>query len=419
MAKKSGSNRTLTPHQLPTGKWQVSLGIHENPEGKKTWKRRYFASRAEAQDFCSAERARIKAHGAMTANTDGAMVSQWLALNDQLLDAGAGSLLEVGKRILADIKAIRKSGSAGECLDAFLVTRAPSIYTDDLRVRCGRFVDWYGADRRMSEITRDVMMGYWDHLKTRSAAKNKNKIGATDRRTISAWMGWAADTEEGGWIAANPCTRSRRKGVKKDKAEVVILTPAQASKLLKSATEEGDMVTLSYLAISLFAGVRPSEFTKKYKGEDRKSLTWEDIKSDHIVIPSDMAKTGTGRTIPISPTLRAWLDYISDNSEDFLTGAILKTGQKGGGWRKHWEAFLSANWGHVWHADQLRHSYGSYTLASTQNADETCLKMGNSRQILLAHYWDWKTLGSDSNQYFALTPKSILKNTNKKLAIVG
>ena len=74
-----------------------------------------------------------------------------------------------------------------------------------------------------------------------------------------------------------------------------------------------------------------------------------------------------------------------------LSGPILKTGKRGGGWRDHWEAFLAAHWPDPWNPDQLRHSFGSYRMAQTKNAEEVSHEMGNSPAIVLEHYWNWKT----------------------------
>ena len=407
----------LTPKKLTDGRWMVSQG---KVDGK--YPRRFFQLRADAQDFCNDEKARRREHGSITAGTDGARVALWMNLDaklgegghnlstieswlalDQLLGAsGAGCLMDAGKRVLRDAESIRKAGTAQTCLDIFVATKSPSIYADDIRNRGGRFVREFGGARPVSEITPEVMTAYFAKVP-----------GASSRRTISAWLGWAA---EEGWLPANPCTRKRRKGTKgKRKRESVILTPADSAALLRAAVHGEDWVVLSYLVLGLFGGIRPMEFRKKPKGSPALEWAWNCIKPAHLVMPPELAKTGVGRVIPISSTLKAWLNFIR-TQRGVLSGPILKVGKRGGGWRKHWETFLENYWPQPWHADQLRHCYGSYTLAKSKDASSVAMAMGNSPEVVLDHYWNWKTLSTDAKEFFALTPELILVSEKIKIA---
>lgn len=85
-------------------------------DGRRINPRRQFKARADALEFCNAEKLRRKAHGEITANADGVQVAQWMKLDtkmesasvrlvdveewiqlhDRLAGAGAGSLLDVG-----------------------------------------------------------------------------------------------------------------------------------------------------------------------------------------------------------------------------------------------------------------------------------------------------------------------------------
>ena len=145
----------LTPRQLPDGKWRVSLGVSwEN--GKRKNPRRIFSNNADALQFCRDEEARRKAHGQITANADGVKVAAWLELEDKLLKAGAGSLKEVGERVLRDTLAITVVSTAGECLSRYLSHRGKSVYADDSRNRCNHFIRWFGAEGPIREATRSL-----------------------------------------------------------------------------------------------------------------------------------------------------------------------------------------------------------------------------------------------------------------------
>lgn len=389
----------LQPRELPNGKWQVSLGVTwEN--GKRKNPRRLFDNSADALQFCRDEEARRKAHGQITANADGVKVAAWLALEEKLLKAGAGSLKAVGERVLRDTLAITKISTANECLSNYLLKHlGPSIYADDSRNRCNRFVKWFGADRPIKEATPEVMNAFF--------AEN---AGATLRRTVSAWFGWAVDQ---GYLPTNPCARKRqRMGTKRKKTpEAVIFSPTEASALLRAAVDAEDWASLSFIAFSLFAGIRPMEFKKKYKGAPAMYLDWRSVTPDGIEIHSELAKTAA-RVITILDPLPLWIDFIR-NKKGMLSGPVLAVGKRGGGWRKHWEAFLIKNWKHEWHADQLRHSYGSYRMAVVKNAGEVSKEMGNSPAILLRHYWNWKTLAPQALEFWALTPEVVMSKGRK------
>ncbi len=273
----------------------VSLGWME---GKNP--RRKFNTKDEAQAFCLQEKTRRKAHGLLTAEADGGLVSRWIKLEQQLKANGIGSLAEVAERALRDHSAITKRGSAKECLNAALkalkALKADGIagsYHSDLKNRCGRFLRWFGANRPMSEATPQVVSTFFGSINDKSGSC---------RRTISAWMGWATDN---GLLPLNPCLRKRRRGKKSGtKGRATFLSPEESAKILSAAVRSESWDVLSFLALSMFAGIRPQEFRKRAKGFAPLDLRWEDIHEEHVAINEVMAKTGRGRLIEIPPVLK-------------------------------------------------------------------------------------------------------------------
>jgi len=112
--------------------------------------------------------------------------------------------------------------------------------------------------------------------------------------------------------------------------------------------------------------------------------------------------------VPILDPLPQWIDLIKKEG-GMLSGPILAAGKRGGGWRKHWEAFLKDHWPHEWHPDQLRHSFGSYRMAQIKDSEQVAMEMGNSPAVVLKHYWNWKTLGRVAEIYWSLTPDVVMK----------
>ncbi len=401
----------LEPKKMPSGGWIVSLGW-EKETGKNP--RKKFQNKDDAQAFCLTEKARRKAHGQVTAGADGVLVKRWMELDEKLKASRAGSLLEVGNRVLIEQLAITRFGSVRECFDEYhaemlRVANSGEIsgtYLSDLRNRCGRFLRWFGEKRPMIEFSQAQAAIFFTDITDKSGVY---------RRTISAWAGWAV---ENGWLSLNPCIKKRRKGtnrkgkrqrMSKGKGKAVILTPQETIRILAAALDSEEWEVLSFLVLSLFAGIRPEEFRKRAKGFEPLDLTWEDWRGENIAISEEMAKTGVGRLIPVKPVIHDWLDFLTQKKGK-LTGRILPSG-----WVKLWSRWRKEHWLDAdgnplkWHADQLRHSFGSYHLSQFRSAGDTSLAMGNSAGVVLDSYWKWDTPTSEAKEYWELTPEVVSK----------
>ncbi|KAB2641153.1 MAG: hypothetical protein DVB25_02765 [Verrucomicrobia bacterium] len=439
----------LSPKKLPDGRWQVSLGITvEN--GRRTNPRRQFKTRADALEFCNTEKRRKKAHGEITANADGVKVAQWMKLDARmdaagvrlsdverwiqlharLSDAGAGSLKDVCSRALEDALSVQCRGTVGQCYEAWAkwlkTQKRRGRYRSNARNFCANFIHgdfayrpveedqeadeeiqvevrinsdgegdneeeekgWkgFGADRQMIEITPTAMKSYLPH--------HPGYFGV-----LSAWFGWST---KNGWLPRNPCI-----GLKPSAPEttgVATFTTKQVETLLRKAAKSEDWAALSYLAISLFGGVRPEEFRKVAKGDQIVALRWEDYASGCISISPDLAKTRRGRIIEAEPVLVKWVNFIGKKMGS-LSGAILPAN-----WIKDWRAWRQKHWSGKWPQDVLRHTYGSHHLARSQSLEITSRVMGNSAAVLDRYYWNWQTRTKDASAYWALNPDKVLKD---------
>lgn len=390
----------LKPKSLKAGGWLVSLGM---VDGKNV--RRKFRTKQAAQDFCNEENANKKEDKTMPDGADGSLVKKWMALDAELKAAGVESLIAAAQRILKDVKAVTQSGSARQCFDACHTAhtgKRRGTYRADLRNRCGRFLRYFGEDRPAVEITPEVIEAY---LKT---LKNPG-----DFKTISAWLGWAAKNR---WLPKNPCT-----GLKPEEShgKVVTLSTVEAARLLKAAALSEEWDILATIAISLFAGLRPEEFRKRAKGETPANLLWGDIQNGHLSVRPELSKngrrSGKGRTVLIEPVLKDWIDLIRVKKGGVLSGQIQPNN-----WKKIWKTWRDEHWLDAdkkpipWAKDQLRHSFGSYHLARGKNLAETAFIMENSPKVLKKHYWNWETLGSQAEIYWALNPKKVLPPVSKR-----
>lgn len=434
--KKANKEKTkevavLKPKKLSDGRWQVSLGITiEN--GRRINPRRQFQIRADAQDFCDAEKRRRRAHGEITANADGtkvaawmkvdakmevagvslADVQSWIDLDVQLREAGGKQLIGTGRQALRDLLAVKKHGTAVECYNAWLAyliaKRRRGRYLNNARNFCSNFIygdmdyrdggqkenneeknGWvgFGKDRSILEVTPNEIEAYLAH--------HPGYFGV-----ISAWLGWAAKNR---WLPINPCT-----GKKPEQAEldgVATLTNEQTKNFLKAAATAEDWEVLTYLVFSLFGGVRPEEFRKVSKGSPTLELRWDYLKDDGLEIPPELAKTRSGRVVDLDPVLVKWIDYIRSHRGIKLIGPMPNKG-----WSKKWSNWRKENWKGKWPQDLLRHTFGSNHLARSQSPQETSRIMGNSPAVLEKHYWNWRTRKKEALIYWKLSPKVVFGN---------
>jgi site-specific recombinase XerD len=190
-------------------------------------------------------------------------------------------------------------------------------------------------------------------------------------------------------IARKLCGRNPVAGVdpvKQTQAEIGILTPPEAKKLLESA----DPAILPRIALGLFAGIRSAELER---------LSWESInvKRGVIRIPASAAKTNQQRQIPIVDNLATWLKPHAEkkgpvsprNADEWMKAAI-----DGAGLRP-------------WKSNCIRHSFGSYRLEQCQNAGQVALEMGNGPAVVLKHYREL-VFPEDAKQYWGIAPKGNL-----------
>ena len=189
--------------------------------------------------------------------------------------------------------------------------------------------------------------------------------------------------------------------VKDADGEIGIFRPGELRELLAMAKPE----LVPALMIGAFAGVRHEEIQR---------LDWQDIKlkARIIEIRAAKAKTASRRTIPIVPSLRAWLrEYRQESGPvcpflDFtrqllkLAAAVnearIRAGRATKGGRGEFK----------WEHNGLRHSFISYRVAAVKNVAQVALEAGNSPQMIFQHYRELVT-PQDARAWFAITPESM------------
>jgi integrase len=184
-------------------------------------------------------------------------------------------------------------------------------------------------------------------------------------------------------VVANPC---REVHVEKgDRPAPEILTVEQCRKLLKAAQAHKEGRLVPWLAISLFAGLRPFEITR---------LTWQQInlKDGEIRLEANQTKTGRPRVVSICPTLRAWLMRHKDET-------IFPPN-----WLKDFRAVRKAAGVERWPSDAARHTAISHFFRKTGSYGLTAEQFGNSESIIKAHY-QGRVTSEDTKKFYGLKPQ--------------
>ncbi|MDB6171213.1 MAG: integrase family protein [Chthoniobacteraceae bacterium] len=166
--------------------------------------------------------------------------------------------------------------------------------------------------------------------------------------------------------------------------------------MLKAA-DMHDPQLLPFVAIGLFAGVRVYELMQ---------LDWKhvDLIEGSIDLPASITKRERRRSVPITPTLRAWLEhYISKHG---IGNGFVLPFRTYNTLRRHLrELFKQAKV--RWQQNAARHSYASYWLAEHNDLTKLALYMGHvgGLEVLHMHYHR-AVKKADAAKFWAIAPKS-------------
>jgi integrase len=377
---------------LNHGQW-----VHQVDSRKKGFaagRRLFFQDAAEA--LASAETI------AKARENEGAAAFSDLSVKERM-DAGValgileqvpGSALTEAAQHFVEFKkaeAIRQAGrSFAECVDEYLSAKRierdrgdlkPVTYTE-LKSKLGIAKDYF-ADCRLSEITRARVEEFLSSLP--HAARGRFNI----RVKLNQCLNFAVARE---WLDKNPALSVK---VRVHAKEVHILTIDEAARLLRACETcpKGPQVVLPYALVGLFAGLRPGE---------AEALRWEEVHFDtcQIEVLARTSKTRETRFVEMEPMLVEWLLPYRQRTCRII----------GRGFEPAWKAVRQATGlcgddGASWVKDTLRHCYGSYWLPIYKNRAHLAELMGNSLQVIKAHYKRAINPGV-AEKFWALRPSS-------------
>ena len=248
----------------------------------------------------------------------------------------------------------------------------------NLRVRVNVFANSV-QNLRIADITPDTVESFL-------AKRNADPVTRDgDKRALSRFFSWCIERPRR-WVTVNPCAAVKIE--QREKAAPVILTVDECRALLKSAENFKDGRLVPYLAVTMFAGLRPFEASR---------LTWlaVNLEDGEIRLEANQTKTGRPRVVAICPTLIAWL--VAYKGREFYPS----------NWRKDFdEVKKSAGFGpglKRWTENALRHTAVSHFFRRTGSYGQAAETFGNSEAIIKRHY-QGRVSSDDTKYFFALVP---------------
>ena len=186
------------------------------------------------------------------------------------------------------------------------------------------------------------------------------------------------------WISENPLRKYEKIKIVHD--TVRVFTPKEARTVIETVAQKDHEPLLPYITLMMFCGLRNSEASK---------LSWDKIHFDgdtvNVYIDAKIAKTASRRCITAQKNAARLLKYCKDKN-------LTETHPKN--FRKRFDRLKAAT-EIEWSSNILRHTFGSYRYASSENAEATSKDMGNSPTVL-KKYYDGLATKSDAEKFFEL-----------------
>jgi site-specific recombinase XerD len=219
------------------------------------------------------------------------------------------------------------------------------------------------------------------------------------RRALHNFFSWAV---EEGFLAENPAKPWKTSRTSDDRAKEFafpgILSPQELREYLQGAHTHSKRL-LSYFALGAFSGIRTDEFEE---------LRWGSIRpADNIIFAtSAVSKTGEPRTVPIHPTLAAWLEILPrGRADERVVPTIFEAMRR----RLLKELNRKRKTKLKWPPNALRHSFGSYRYRQTLSLEKTSDEMRHSDpKLFRKHYLNPDVTDAMAKEYWSLTPSKVL-----------
>lgn len=186
------------------------------------------------------------------------------------------------------------------------------------------------------------------------------------------------------WVSKNPLRRYEK--IKIIQKTPRVFTIEDAKTVIETVALKDHEALLLYITIIMLCGLRNCEACE---------LSWDKIRFDgnavSINIDARIAKTSSRRHITVQKNAAKLLNYCRNKN---LTDPYPKN------FRKRFDRLKAAT-GIEWSSNILRHTFGTYKYAFSENAEATSKAMGNSPTVL-KKYYDGLATKRDAEKFFEL-----------------
>ncbi len=261
-------------------------------------------------------------------------------------------------------------------------------YLQDLRSRLGMFAKTFGSRTITSVTSQEIDTWLYADQTIGEQTRDNNY------RALSVLFHFACGRrDKRGFTASayrsdNPLLAVPRPTI--DREPPVILKPEQAEALLAAAiSEEGrGLGLLPWVVLGLFCGLRSTELMQLKWGDVRLSAGW-------VTVSARIAKKRRLRNVPIPANAGEWLATCSGAPDDPIAppGAEDRLARLG--------KFAGID---PWPTNCLRHSFGSYDFAFSDNAAATAAKLGHKNDDILFEHYRALTDKSEAERFFNIVP---------------
>jgi integrase len=354
-------------------------------KGKKMWcctwprvgvgrNRQFFTDRAAATTFRKQKQIDLEDHGRAGMALTDSQRNMFHECAEELRPFGR-TIRDATKHFVEHLKATDKSITAQALVAEFLeAKKQDGVSASQLNSlkRLKRFANHFNG-RQVASITSGEIDSWLRSLPVGPCSKNHH------RQFTNQAFNFAIRNH---YAASNPAAGAPK--VKVVSGPPGIFTVEQATALLQNSGDE----IRPYIAIGLFAGLRPAETER---------LDWREIdfESGLIEVTAAKAKTASRRLVPIQPNLREWLLPLRRERGNVTPKSCFR--QMSDAARK--AAEISA-----WPHDALRHSFASYHIAHFKNMAETALNLGHTDARVTAKHYREVVKPSEAEQYWQITP---------------
>ena len=185
-----------------------------------------------------------------------------------------------------------------------------------------------------------------------------------------------------GYLPDKTTAATKSAKAKEHRHEIEIYSSAEMSLLLEHSSDN----LRPFIIVCGFSGLRPAEAMR---------LDWKEIDfaSGMILISAGKSKTQSRRFAPLLDNAIKWLLPLAKPAGKVVNVVmIIKALQR-----------LARRSSVKMKRNALRHSFCSYRLALTQNANQTALEAGHSADILFKHYRQLTT-ETEAKRWFSIAP---------------